>query len=328
MQKIRWGVLGTSWISQAQTIPGMLQSGNCELYAIAGRNAEKVAKFVRNFGFRKGYIGYDAMLADPNVQAIYVALPNDLHSEWVERCLNSGKHVLCEKPLTQSCAESERLFSLAMQKNLLLMEAFAYLHSPLIAAIRAELDSGIVGDICFMESAFISTYAPPDNFRTQRKHFGGSIYDLGCYPISAILWMLRQNPTNICACANFSPTGVDTYCSGLLSFDKSAQAAFACGFTLPCDTNGKFLRIDRFRIVGTKGVLDTPARFNQCGNLFYTRTSGGISICKSVYVPQNYQLEVEQFSRSIVGLESPLVSPSFSLSVASILDKVLEKVGY
>lgn len=328
MKKVRWGVLGTGWISGAQTIPGMKAAEHCELYAIAGRSEEKVNAFMAEFGFPKGYAGYDLLLADPDVDAVYIALPNDLHEEWTERCLDAGKHVLCEKPFVPTRNQAERLFAKAREKKLHLMEAFAYLHSPLIGAIRRELDAGTIGSVRFMESAFISTAASPDNFRSRREQFGGSLYDIGCYPISAILWMLGTNPREVHACAGFTPAGVDAYCSGLLVYENDVRASFTCGYVLPTDVNGDFMRIDRLRIVGTKGSIDTAAQFNQCGNVSYTITSGDTAVTKTIRVPQNYQLEVEQFSRCVMGREPAHVDAEFSLSLAGVLDEVLRQIGY
>ena len=136
MKNVRWGVLGTAGIARSQTIPAMQQAENCDLCAIAGRDPEKARSFQEEFGFEKVYTDYDVLLADPDVEAVYIPLPNDLHYEWVLRALNAGKHVLCEKPLALSEAQEDEMFRTAEANNVYLMEAFAYLHSPLIAAVK------------------------------------------------------------------------------------------------------------------------------------------------------------------------------------------------
>ena len=132
---VKWGVLGTANIARGCTIPGMKMAENCELYAIAGRNEAKVQSYKDEFGFEKAYVGYDKLLEDPEVQAVYIPLPNNLHKEWVIKALKAGKHVLCEKPLALSAADAREMFAVAKENNVILMEAYAYLHSPYIASL-------------------------------------------------------------------------------------------------------------------------------------------------------------------------------------------------
>lgn len=135
MRKVNWGVIGTAGIAKGQTIPGMVLAENCSLYAIAGRDIKKAEEYRKLFGFEKAYGNYDELLEDPAVEAVYIALPNTLHCEWVKKAVSHGKHVLCEKPIAPTAQEAEELFSLAEEKGVHLMEAFAYLHSPWAAAI-------------------------------------------------------------------------------------------------------------------------------------------------------------------------------------------------
>ena len=129
MRKINWGVLGTAGIAKGQTIPGMLEAANCHLYAIAGRNMGKAQAFQQEFGFEKAYDSYDAMLADPLVEAVYIPLPNELHCQWTAAALRAGKHVLCEKPLAPTVAQMEEMIQTANENHVFLMEAFAVLSS-------------------------------------------------------------------------------------------------------------------------------------------------------------------------------------------------------
>ena len=140
MSKIKWGVLGTADIARGCTIPGMQQADNCELYAIAGRSMEKAQLFKEQFGFEKAYGSYDELLCDENVQAVYIPLPNHLHLEWTLKALRAKKHVLCEKPMAMNAKETEEMFCCAKENGVLLMEAFAYLHSPFVKAVKEELE--------------------------------------------------------------------------------------------------------------------------------------------------------------------------------------------
>ena len=322
MDKVRWGILGTADIARGATIPGMQQTNNCELCAVAGRRLEKAQAFRDEFGFRKAYGSYEELLADPEVEAVYIPLPNDLHCEWSVRALQAGKHVLCEKPLAVSEEQVKWMFDAAKKSGVYLMEAFAYLHSPFVQAVKAELDAGVIGDIRYMESAFITGRRPDTDIRLRKETCGGAMYDLGCYAVSMAMWMIGKEPDTIRASAQFSPKGIDLFTSALLLYDDESVAALDCGMLLP---HG---RLDRFRIYGTKGTILSPVEFNQSGEIPYTIIRDGISETKTVSVRDNYALEVEQLGRCIRGLETPHVSREFSLLVARVTDRILAEIGY
>lgn len=325
MEKIRWGVMGTAGIAKNCTIPGMLLAENCELVAIAGRNPEKADAYRAEFGFRKAYYSYEALLNDPEIEAVYIPLPNSSHKEWTIKALRAKKHVLCEKPLAPTPAEAEEMIRTAEENGVFLMEAFAYLHSPLIAAMKKELDSGIIGEPIYMDAAFITSDYDLSNIRMQKDTFGGSVYDLGCYCTSLILWMLEQEPETVQAIATFSPEGVDNLAAGVMTFPGGKKASFNCGMALATEQNK---RLDRMVIHGTAGSIVSDAEFNQCGELCYTVTSGGNAVTKTVSVPQNYSLEVAQLGRCIRCGETPYVSNAFTMANARTIARVLEAIGY
>ena len=325
MRKVKWGVLGTAGIAKGCTIPGMVEAENCELYAIAGRSPEKVKAYQDEFGFEKAYGSYEELLADPQVEAVYIPLPNTLHCEWTRKAIDAGKHVLCEKPLAPSAEKAAELIAAANEKGVFLMEAFAYLHSPLTKAVKAELDSGSIGEILYMESAFITSDYDLHNIRMRKETLGGCTYDLGCYSTSQILWMFGEEPENIQAVGDFSEQGIDVYTTGLLSFHSGKKAAFNCGMLLKTDEDK---RIDRFQIHGTKGCIRSEAQFNQQGVLQYVLTTDEGEWVKTVEAPHNYRLEVEQLGRCITEGETPYVSNEFTMRNARTLDKILEAIGY
>ena len=325
MRKIKWGVLGTAGIARGCTIPGMQQAENCELYAIAGRNMEKAEAFRAEFGFEKAYSSYEALLADPEVEAVYIPLPNELHCEWAVKALNAKKHVLCEKPLAPSIEEIERMIAAAEENGVFLMEAFAYLHSPITAAIKAELDAGTIGDVLYIDSAFLTSDYVLSNIRMRRETFGGSTYDLGCYCTSQILWMLGEEPESVQAIAQYSPQGVDVLTSALLRFKSGVRGSFQCGMLLATEQDK---RIDRLQIHGTKGAIKSDVQFNQAGELCYTVITDAGEEVKSVSAPQNYRLEVEQLGRCILDGEQPHVSHAFTRMNARLLERVLKEIKY
>jgi len=306
-------------------MPGMVQAENCEMYAIAGRSMEKAEAFRAEFGFQKAYDSYEALLADPEVEAVYIPLPNELHCEWTIKALNAKKHVLCEKPLAPTIEEIERMIAAANENGVLLMEAFAYLHSPIVSAVKAEIDAGAIGDVLYMESAFLTSDYKLSNIRMRRETFGGCTYDLGCYCTSQILWMLGEEPECVQGAAQFSDQNVDILTSAIMQFKSGARASFTCGMLLATEQDK---RIDRFQIHGTKGAIKSEAQFNQAGELCYSLITDAGEVVKTVNAPQNYRLEVEQLGRCIAEGEKLHVSHEFTRMNARTLEKVLQAIGY
>ena len=238
MDKVRWGVLGTADIARGQTIPGMMLAEHCERYAIAGRRIEKAESYREEFGFRKAYGSYDELLADPEVQAVYIPLPNDIHCEWTVKALKAKKHVLCEKPLAVSETQVQEMFRTAEENGVLLMEAFAYLHSPFVKAVKAELDAGTIGEVRYFESAFITGRRPDTDIRLRRETYGGAFYDLGCYPLSMAMWLLGEEPDEVRAAAQFSEKKIDLFTSALLLYGNGAVVNLDCGMLCCCPRGG------------------------------------------------------------------------------------------
>lgn len=326
MKKIKWGVLGTAGIAHNCTIPGMQLAENCELYAIAGRSMKKAEEFQKEFGFQKAYDSYDALLADPEIQAVYIPLPNDLHYEWTLKALKAKKNVLCEKPLAPSVSQIEEMISAAQENGVFLMEAFAYLHSPLITEIKSELKNGTIGKPVYIESAFLTSDYDTSNIRMRRENYGGSVYDLGCYNTSIILWLLDEDPVKVQAIAEYYPDGgVDNVAAGILSFADGTKATFNCAMAL---ANQKNHRWDRLYIAGTEGSIRCFAEFNQHGDLNYSICVDGKETVRTVPVRQNYALEVEQMGRCIMDGETPYVSNAFTIRNAKTLGRILESMQY
>ena len=322
MRKVKWGVLGTADIARGQTIPGMQLAEHCELYAVAGRKLEKAERYRDEFGFQKAYGSYDELLADPEVEAVYIPLPNHLHCEWTVKALQAKKHVLCEKPLAMNAQQAAEMFRAAEENGILLMEAFAYLHSPFVQAVKAELEAGAVGDIRYLESAFITGRRADTDIRLMKETGGGALYDLGCYAVSMAMWMLGKEPDEVKAAARFSEKQIDLFTSALLLYDGGTVANLDCGMLLP---HG---RQDRFRISGTLGDIASPVEFNQCGDIPYTIIRDGKAETKTVSAPNNYALESEDLSLCILTGKKPHVSKEFSLLVARVTDRILSAIGY
>lgn len=325
MEKIKWGVLGTAGIAKGCTIPGMLLSENCMLYAIAGRSMDKALAYQQEFGFQKAYGSYEALLADPQVEAVYIPLPNQLHYEWTIKALQAKKHVLCEKPLAPTARQVAEMHAAAKENGVFLMEAYAYLHSPFIKAIKEDLDSGIIGEPLYLESEFITSDYDLSNIRMRRETCGGSTYDLGCYCTTMAMWMFGEAPEKVQATAAFSEENIDTLTTAILTFPGGKKAALTCGMLL---STGKDYRIDRLIIHGTKGCIKSDVQFNQAGSLSYRVWVEGEETIKTVQTPHNYALEADQLSRCIRGLETPHITEEFSTANARVLEQILSQIGY
>ena len=321
---VKWGILGTANIARGCTIPGMLKAGNCELYAIAGRSEEKAEAYKNEFGFAKAYVGYDKLLEDPDVQAVYIPLPNNLHKEWVIKALNAGKHVLCEKPLALNAGEVREMFAAAKENNVILMEAYAYLHSPYIASLKADIESGIIGDVDFIQTAFI-TQGYFDDIRIYKETGGGAVYDLGCYCTTMILSLVDSELDYVMANAEFNDKDVDVFSSSLMKFENGVRAAFNVGMIFDPGKNG---RKDMLYIHGSKGIISSDVEYNQEGDLKYIIISEGKRIDRTVHSEQNYALEIEQLGRCIENGETPHITEEFSVRNAGLLDTILSKIGY
>lgn len=322
---VKWGVLGTAGIARGCTIPGMVMAENCELYAIAGRNESKANQFKEEFGFEKIYTDYEALLNDEEISAVYIPLPNHLHYEWVMKAIDAGKNVLCEKPLAPTAKQAAELYEAAKKKGVILMEAFAYLHTPYIAALKKEIDEKTFGDVIYIESAFITSGHDLSNIRMQRECYGGAVYDLGCYCTSIILRLLEKEPLKVMGVAEYSPENIDILTTAIMDFGNGVKASFNCGMNLENEMHRRF---DRLYIHGSKGYIKSDTEFNQAGELKYTLCVDGKENVKTVSVLHNYRLEVEQLGRCITDGEKPHVSEEFSLMNARTMDKVLDAIGY
>ena len=321
---VKWGVLGTANIAKGCTIPGMKDAINCELYAIAGRSEAKVAEYKDTFGFEKGYVGYEKLLEDPEVQAVYIPLPNNLHKEWVIKALKAGKHVLCEKPLALNAQDAKEMFAVAKENNVILMEAYAYLHTNYVSSIRNDIDSGVIGDVDFVETAFY-TQGYVDDIRIHKDMGGGAIYDLGCYCTTMILSLIDSDVGQVMASAEFNDEGADLMASVLLKFKNGTRAAFNVGMVFDPVNNG---RLDRLYIHGTKGTIVSDVEYNQSGRLAYQIKAGTKEYNPTVNAAQNYMLEVEQLGRCIEVGEQQQITPEFSIRNAELLDMILKQIGY
>ncbi|MBQ9383858.1 MAG: Gfo/Idh/MocA family oxidoreductase, partial [Ruminiclostridium sp.] len=249
--------------------------------------------------------------------------------EWVIKALNAHKHVLCEKPIAMNEAELRRMFAAAMENGVILMEAFAYLHSPYMEKLRSIVAGGEIGTVDYIDTAFL-TQCYSDDFRLHKEFGGGAIYDVGCYCTSMILSLIDSPIKYVKADAELDSTGVDYLAGVLIGFENGARASFNTGMILGTDTCDRY---DRLFVHGSKGHIRSDVEYNAGGELSFSVTikkQGWERDIRTETVTSvsNYTLEAENMNASIRGRAVPLVTEEFSIKNMKLLDTILDTVGY
>jgi D-xylose 1-dehydrogenase (NADP+, D-xylono-1,5-lactone-forming) len=247
--KLRWGILGIAKINN-RLLPAFRIAARTRLMAIASRDRARARKAAELAEIPVAYGSYEALLDDKDIDAVYIPLPNALHSEWTRKAAERGKHVLCEKPLTPTADEAADLIAYCRVKGVQLMDGFMWPHHPRTARLRQLLDGGSLGAIQRVTGAFTFLLKPdPSNIRLQSGLAGGSLLDVGCYPVYGIRWAFGAEPVNVYARAQYEH-GVDVSMTGMVWLADGRTASFDCGFTQP-------LR-GWLEITGTEGSVFVP----------------------------------------------------------------------
>lgn len=231
-RKVAWGILGCAGIAARALIPAIHAASNGLLLGIASRNPRTAKEWAARFDIPKAYAGYAALLGDPDIEAVYIPLPNSLHKEWSVRAARAGKHVLCEKPMAMNAAEARTMEAAAAGSGVLLMEAFMYRFHPRMERALRLIASGAVGEVRSVRSVFTFLFdAAVDDYRWKPEFGGGALYDIGCYPVSASRLVFGAEPVSVFARARFHPKhGVDTETELLLEFPGGRFASLCGGF--------------------------------------------------------------------------------------------------
>jgi len=248
-----WGVLGTGRIAR-KFVGAVAGSASERVVAIASRDGQRAAAAARELGVARGYGSYEALLADPDVGLIYVALPNALHAPWVTAALAVGKHVLCEKPLAMSRAEAEGMFASARAHGAWLMEGFMYRFHPQTRTVERLLAEGAIGTVQLVRVAFGITISDPANIRLSAELGGGALGDVGCYCVSMARLVAGVAPSRVSATARFTDGGVDELLAGTLEYPSGAVAQISCGL--------RMARHQHTQIVGDEGSIELDESFS------------------------------------------------------------------
>jgi predicted dehydrogenase len=292
---MRLGLLSTAHINRL-VIPGAHASEKVELVAVASRDLARAQEYARTWEIGRAYGSYEALLDDPDIEAVYISLPNTMHCDWSVKAVEAGKHVICEKPLSRHSAEVEEAFDAAERAGRLLTEAFMYRHNPQTARLRQLVDEGAVGEPRVIRSAFSYALYDAENIRLRTDVEGGSLMDVGCYCVSGSR-MLAGEPTTVYGQAYTGPTGTDWVFAGAMSFPDDVLATFDCGTCLP--------ERDELEVIGAEGSLFLDDPWHCRIPIIELRRDGEVDRIELDPI-DSYRLELENLSDAISG-EAPLL---------------------
>lgn len=255
MTKVRWGVLSTAHIGVSKVIPAMQRGNYVQVDAIASRNLERGKAVAAQLGIPRAYGSYEELLADPDVDAIYIPLPNNLHVPWSIRALEAGKHVLCEKPIALTSTEAQKLADAARQyPHLKVMEAFMYRFHPQWQQARQIVNEGKIGQLRTIQSFFSYYLVDENNIRNIAGVGGGGMLDIGCYNVSLSRFIFGSEPERVCGIVEYDPRfNTDRLDSGILDFGRGTS-------TFTCST--QLVPYQRVNIFGTTGRVEIEIPFN------------------------------------------------------------------
>ena len=307
---MRWGLLSTANINRA-ILEGARGTDEATVVAVASRDRSRAEQYAREHGLERAHGSYEALLEDPEVDAVYVSLPNSLHVPWSIRALEAGKHVLCEKPLTRRAAEAEEAFAAAERAGRLLAEAFMWRHHPQTLRLRELLDEGVIGRLRLVRASFSFPLRDPEDIRLNGELDGGALMDVGCYCVSGSRLVAGAEPERVSAEQVIGGKGVDIALSATLRFPDDVLAQFDCGLAVE----------DRFGLeaIGEEGSLYVADPWHgRSPGIVLTR--GGEDETIAIADANPYSHELENFARAARGEEPPRLGVEDALAQARVIE--------
>jgi D-xylose 1-dehydrogenase (NADP+, D-xylono-1,5-lactone-forming) len=296
-EPVRWGIMSTALIN-AKVLRGAALSADVSVVAVGSRDGDRSREFASQWGIPRAYGSYDEILADPDVEAVYIPLPNSMHHPWTMRSLDAGKHVLCEKPYTRHAAEVSAAFDKAAESGLVLSEGFMFRYHPHIQALVQLVRSGQLGRLRLISGAFSGATDNPNDVRLDPGLDGGSLMDVGVYPLSASR-LLAGEPIAVTAQQVTGATGVDVGFAATLRFDDDVFAHFDCGFHL---ADRSYLEV-----VGTHGRVEVSDPWHGTHPALTVTMQGAEPVRTEIDPANPYQLELEEFGRAVRGEPNQLL---------------------
>jgi xylose dehydrogenase (NAD/NADP) len=310
MGLVRWGFLSTAKINDL-VLSGARKSDRLEVVAVASRDLGRAEDYARERGIPRAHGSYEALLDDPEIEAVYISLPNSLHVEWSIRALEAGKHVLCEKPLDRRPERVAEAFDAADRAGRFLMEGFMYRHHPQMARLRELVEDGAIGELRAITSVFTFSLTRLDDVRLRPELDGGALMDVGCYCVSAARFLAGE-PLAAAGEQVLSPSGVDVRFAGLLRFAGDVVAHFDCGIDVPSRWH--------LEAAGSEGAVRVPDPFIVSSWGLELHRPGSEPERIDVEKRNKYQLELENLSAAIRGEGEPLLGREDALGQARAIE--------
>ena len=315
-ERVRWGILSTANIAVKRFIPGALDAGNGSLRAVASRDLARAREVAKRFAIPSAYGSYRELLDDPEIDAVYNPLPNALHARWTIAALEAGKAVLCEKPLAASSLDAQRMVDAARANGVLLMEAFMYRFHPQHERVRAILETGEIGDVRAVRTAFTFQLEPfnPKNVRLSKELAGGALMDVGCYCVNAARMIFREEPLWACAQWDFRERfGVEVSLAGVLTFSDGRTATFDCGFRAAGQGT--------YTIAGSRGQIDVPNAFvPQNVDTIVRVTAAGDYREERIPAVDQYRLEAIEFGDAFLRERPVAIPPEDGVATLRVIE--------
>ena len=306
---VSWGVLSTARINDL-VLAGAAKSARADMLAVASRDAGKAETYAHEHGFERAYGSYDALLADTDVEAVYISLPNGPHVEWSIRALEAGKHVLCEKPLTPDPAEAERAFDVAERNGLILMEAFMWRHHPQTRQLQQLVDDGAVGSLRLIRAAFSFPADDSEDARLLTEPDGGSLMDVGCYCVNATR-LLAGEPEQVYGAHVLNAAGVDVRFAATILSAGGVVTQFDAAIDIPVR--------EELELIGDRGHIVVHDPWHGLEPAIELRRDGVTEILP-VEAADSYQLELENLGDAIRGTAEPLLGRADAVGQARVLE--------
>ena len=318
-KKVQWGILGAATIAVEEVIPALLQSRHSELLAIASRNLKKAEEVASTFKVPKCYGSYEALLADQKIQAVYIPLPNHLHVHWAIKALQAGKHVLVEKPIALTAEQAIALQTVARNfPKLKVMEAFMYKFHPQWLSVKEMIQEGAIGKLKLIQASFSFFDDDAKSIVNNKEFGGGSLMDVGCYPVSIARFLFNTEPKRVTASLDYHPEyKVDIHASAILDFEEG-RAIISSSIQL-CEDQ-------KVKLLGTEGSIDFDIPFNpehdKPAKIWLIKENSRKEI--SMEVCNQYSLQVDLFSKAILTNSTVPVSLSDAVQNMVVIDAIKE----
>jgi D-xylose 1-dehydrogenase (NADP+, D-xylono-1,5-lactone-forming) len=315
VKKLQWGLLSTARINRA-VIPPIRASRRSSLIAVASRTQGTADAYAEKWSIPRAHGSYEALIDDPDINAVYISVPNHLHAEWSVKCAAAGKHVLCEKPLALTTGDVDRMIAAAREHGVIIAEAFMYRHHPQTLKVLELLNQGVIGNVLIVKGTFTFPLTRPDDVRWSPEMGGGSIWDVGCYPVGFTRLIAGAEPVEVLGWQVLGSSGIDEVFAGQMRFANGMLAQFDCGFRSPFHTC--------MEIIGTSGTITLKKPFKPAGDNVIEITREDRT--ESIEAPEQelYLGEIEDMENAVLDSKPQRISLEVSRANVAVIRALVE----